>query len=59
VSRRTSFGLVDRGAGVDAERAGVAEGIHLGVDGVGEAAIFADGLEEAELMPPPNIVLSR
>ena len=40
-------GLVDGGAGVDGEGAGVAEGVGLGVDGVGEAAVFADGLEEA------------
>jgi len=32
---------------IDGERAGVAEGVHLGVDGVGQAAVFADGLEEA------------
>ncbi len=41
------FGLVDGGSGVDGERAGVVEGVHLGVDGVGEALVFADGLEEA------------
>src|ERR1017187_8996073 len=35
------------GAGVDGEASGVAEGIGLGVDGVGEAAVLADGLEEA------------
>ncbi len=34
-------------AGVDGEGAGVAEGVELGVDGVGEAAVFPDGLEEA------------
>ena len=41
------FGLVDGGSGVDGEGAGVVEGVHLGVDGVGEALVFADGLEEA------------
>src|ERR1017187_4374019 len=40
-------GFFGGGAGVDGEGAGVAEGTGLGVDGVGEAAFFADGLEEA------------
>ena len=39
--------LAGRGAGVDAERAGVAVGAQVGIDGVGQAALFADGLEEA------------
>ena len=39
--------LAGGGAGVDAERAGVAVGAQVGVDGVGHAALFADGLEEA------------
>jgi len=40
-------GLLDGGSGVDAERAGVAEGAGLRVDGVGQTALLADGLEEA------------
>ncbi len=39
--------LAGRGAGVDAEGPGVAIGAEVGVDGVGHAALFADGLEEA------------
>ena len=40
-------GLADGGAGVDAEGSGVAVGAEIGEDGVGHAAIFANGLEEA------------
>ena len=40
-------GFVGGCAGVDAERAGVGVGAEVGVDGVGHAALFADGLEEA------------
>ncbi len=40
-------GLAGGGAGVDAEGSGVAIGAEVGVDGVGHAALFADGLEEA------------
>ena len=40
-------GLVGGGAGVDAEGAGVRVGAEIGVDGVGHAALFANGLEEA------------
>ena len=40
-------GLVGGGAGVDAEGAGVAVGAEVRVDGVGQAALFTDGLEEA------------
>src|SRR6202044_2445453 len=40
-------GAVGGGSGVDAEGAGVAIGGEVGVDGVDEAALFADGLEEA------------
>ena len=39
--------FVEAHAGVDHKGAGVAEGVELGVDGVGEALVFADGLEEA------------
>ncbi len=39
--------LVGGGACVDAERTGVAVGADIGIDGVGHAALFADGLEEA------------
>ena len=46
--RSTHFeGLAGRGAGVDAEGSGVAVGAEVGVDGVGHAALLADGLEEA------------
>jgi hypothetical protein len=40
-------GAIGRGSGVDAEGAGVAVGREVGVDGVDEATLFADGLEEA------------
>jgi len=40
-------GFVGGGSGVDAEGAGVRVGAEVGVDGVGHAALFADGLEEA------------
>ena len=40
-------GAIRGGAGVDAEGAGVAVGVEVAVDGVDEAAFFADGLEEA------------
>ena len=39
--------LLNGGACVDAKRASVTEGTHLRVDGVGKAAVFADGLEQA------------
>ena len=39
--------LTRRGAGVDAETAGVAVGRDVGVDRVSHAALFTDGLEEA------------
>ncbi len=47
VRARTFSVLSTEGAGVDGEGAGVCEWVHLGVDGVGEALVFADGLEEA------------
>ena len=40
-------GLADGGAGVDAEGSGIAVGAEIGEDGVGDAAILANGLEEA------------
>ena len=40
-------GAVRGSSGVDAERAGVAIGSEIGVNGVDEAAFFAHGLEEA------------
>ncbi len=39
-------GLVNGDTRVDAEGTGIAEGSDLGVDGVGQSAIFTDGLEE-------------